>query len=404
MVCIQVDNLTKRYGKLLAVDHISFKVEQGEFFGFLGPNGAGKTTTVRMLTGIIRADEGSASILGHKAGSLGAKQMSGVLPEMANAYTDLSGWNNLMLVAQLYGVPTKEARERGEGLLQKLGLQPRKDDLVKGYSKGMKQRLILCMALISDPQILFLDEPTSGLDVQSARLIKGLLQELNARGKTIFLTTHDMDEANQLCHRVAIINQGRIVAIDAPDKIRLATGGVHSVEVSFNGEASIETLAKLSGVNSVKKLGDKYRLYTADPGELVASVVSFSGVNSLKIVSLNILAPTLGRRLRSPHGKGDEVMPFGATVLQQARRCLTIARKDIRIYYSKGPVVIFGSPVPSLSLPVLHHRAAPGNRFHDTRADWDGSLLHGHRHITDSGALGNAGQDTGAVNVLPGDD
>jgi len=212
---------------------------------------------------------------------------------MANAYTDLSGWNNLMLVAQLYGVPTKEARERGAGLLQEMGLEPRKDDLVKGYSKGMKQRLILCMALISDPQILFLDEPTSGLDVQSARLIKGLLQDLNARGKTIFLTTHDMDEANQLCHRVAIINQGRIVAIDAPDKIRLATGGVHSVEISFNGEASMEALAKLSGVNSVKKLGDKYRLYTADPGDLVALVVQFSGLNHLKIVSLNILAPTL---------------------------------------------------------------------------------------------------------------
>ena len=292
-VAIEARNLTKRYGQLVAVDGISFKVREGELFGFLGPNGAGKTTTVRMLTGIIRADEGSAAILGHKAGSLGAKQMSGVLPEMANAYTDLSGWNNLMLVAQLYGVPTGEARERGAGLLQKMGLESRKDDLVKGYSKGMKQRLILCLALISDPKILFLDEPTSGLDVQSARLIKGLLQELNARGKTIFLTTHDMDEANQLCHRVAIINQGKIVAIDAPEKIRLATGGVHSVEVSFNVEASIKALANLPGVNSIKKLGDKYRLYTADPGELVVSVVNFSGVNRLKIVSLNILAPTL---------------------------------------------------------------------------------------------------------------
>ena len=292
-VCTQVENLTKRYGKLLAVDRISFRVERGEFFGFLGPNGAGKTTTVRMLTGIIRADSGDASIFGHKAGSLAAKQVSGVLPEMANAYTDLSGWNNLMLVSRLYGVPAREARERGEGLLQKLGLQSRKDDLVKGYSKGMKQRLILCMALVSDPQILFLDEPTSGLDVQSARLIKVLLQELNARGRTIFLTTHDMDEANQLCHRVAIINQGRIVAIDAPGKIRLATGGVHSVEVSFDGEASIDALATLPGANSVKRLGDKYRLYTADPGELVASVVEFSGVNRLKIVSLNTLGPTL---------------------------------------------------------------------------------------------------------------
>lgn len=268
-------------------------MERGEFFGFLGPNGAGKTTTVRMLTGIIRADSGDASIFGHKAGSLAAKQVSGVLPETANAYADLSGWANLMLVSRLYGVPAREAREKGEGLLQKLGLQSRRNDLVKGYSKGMRQRLILCMALVSDPQVLFLDEPTSGLDVQSARLIKGLLQELNARGRTIFLTTHDMDEANQLCHRVAIINQGRIVAIDAPEKIRLATGGVHSVEISFDGEASTEALATLRGTNSVKKLGDKYRLYTADPGKLVASVVEFSGVNRLKIVSLNTLGPTL---------------------------------------------------------------------------------------------------------------
>ena len=112
-LAIEVDSLSKHYGKVLAVDHVSFKVKQGELFGFLGPNGAGKTTTARMLTGIIRADEGSASILGHKAGSLGAKQVSGVLPEMANAYTDLSGWNNLILVSQLYGVPAREARERG---------------------------------------------------------------------------------------------------------------------------------------------------------------------------------------------------------------------------------------------------------------------------------------------------
>ena len=290
---IRADRLTRRFGKLTAVDGIGFEVREGELFGFLGPNGAGKTTTVRMLTGVIRPDAGSASILGHRAGSLAAKQVSGVLPEMANAYADLSGWSNLMLVAGLYGVPAGEARERGEDILQKLGLQPRKEDLVKGYSKGMKQRLILCMALISDPRILFLDEPTSGLDVQSARLIKGLLQELNSKGKTIFLTTHDMDEANQLCHRVAIINHGRIVAIDAPEKIRLATGGAHSVEVSFDGKASVEAMAGLPGVSSVKQLGDKYRLYTADQGSLVASVADFSRTNGLKIVSINTLGPTL---------------------------------------------------------------------------------------------------------------
>jgi len=292
-VAIQVVNLTKHYDKLTAVDHISFAVKKGEIFGFLGPNGAGKTTTIRMLTGVMGLDEGSASILGYKAGSLKAKQIIGVLPEMANAYSDLSGWNNLMFVAELYGVPAGKAREKGAEFLQAIGLFSRKDDKVMAYSKGMKQRLILCMALISEPQVLFLDEPTSGLDVQSARLINDMLRSLNASGKTIFLTTHDMDEANQLCRRVAIINQGKIVAIDAPEKLRLATSGMHPVEVSFSDLASPEALAKLPGVNAVKTMGDKYRLYTAEPGELVASLVNYSFSNGLRIVSLNTLAPTL---------------------------------------------------------------------------------------------------------------
>jgi ABC-2 type transport system ATP-binding protein len=292
-VAIQVVNLSKYYGELLAVDHVSFTVRRGEFFGFLGPNGAGKTTTVRMLTGVIMADEGSAAILEHKVGSLKAKQVTGVVPEMANAYADLSAWDNLMLMAELYGIPATAARERGISLMQEMGLYSRKDSLVKTYSKGMKQRLILCMALVSDPEVLFLDEPTSGLDVQSARLIKDMLQGLNAKGKTIFLTTHDMDEANQLCDRVAIINEGKIVAIDAPEKLRMATSGMHSVEVSFDNVVSPEALANIPGVNTVKKLGDKYRLYTTNPGELVVSLANYSSSHGLNVISLNILVPSL---------------------------------------------------------------------------------------------------------------
>jgi len=292
-VAIQVVNLTKYYGELLAVDHVSFTVGRGELFGFLGPNGAGKTTTVRMLTGVIRADEGSASISGHRVGTLKAKQIAGVVPEMANAYADLSAWDNLMLMAELYGIPASVARERGISLMQEMGLYPRKDSLVKTYSRGMKQRLILCMALVSDPEVLFLDEPTSGLDVQSVRLIKDLLQGLNAKGKTIFLTTHDMDEANQLCDRVAIINKGNIVAIDAPEKLRMATSGMHSVEISFDNVVSPEVLANIPGINTVKKLGDKYRLYTANPGELVVSLANYSSSHGLNVISLNILVPSL---------------------------------------------------------------------------------------------------------------
>jgi len=292
-LAVEVRNLTKRYGQLVAVDGISFEVRRGELFGFLGPNGAGKTTTARVLTGVIKADAGTALVMGSKAGSLKAKQTAGVVPEMANAYTDLSGWDNLMLMAELYGVSPARARERSGSLLQALGLLERKDSLVKTYSKGMKQRLILCMALVSDPEVLFLDEPTSGLDVQSARLIKDLLRTLNAGGKTIFLTTHDMDEANQLCDRVAIINEGKMVAIDAPEKLRMATIGRHSVEVSFNDSVNPESLTSLAGVNAVHKIGDKYRLYTDNPGDLVVGVVNHSCAAGLKIVSLNILAPSL---------------------------------------------------------------------------------------------------------------
>ena len=290
---IEVRSLTKRYNGLIAVDGISFVVKRGEFFGFLGPNGAGKTTTVRMLTGIIQPDGGSAWLMGYPAGNIRAKQISGIVPEMANPYTDLSGWDNLMLMAELYGVSPTEACQRASRWLQALGLLQRKDSLVKGYSKGMKQRLILCMALISDPELLFLDEPTSGLDVQSARLIKELLRSLNESGKTIFLTTHDMDEANELCDRVAIINEGRLAAIDSPEKLRTATRGLHSVEVSFADSIPLESLEKLPGVSSVKKLGDKYRLYTDTPSELVTSLVNYCCSCGLKIVSLSTLTPSL---------------------------------------------------------------------------------------------------------------
>jgi ABC-2 type transport system ATP-binding protein len=290
---IEVDNLTKHFGQLVAVDHIGFQVEKGEIFGFLGPNGAGKTTTIRMLTGIIKPDDGRVSISGYRAGSLKAKQIAGVVPEMSNAYQDLSGWDNLMFMCQLYGMVTSNAQERSKSLLEELGLSARKNDLTKTYSKGMKQRLILCMALVSDPAVLFLDEPTSGLDVQSARLMKDMLQRLGDSGKTIFLTTHDMEEANQFCNRVAIINKGKIIAIDAPEKLRLATSGMHSVEISFAGPVNQNTLAHIPGIIKIRRLGDKYRLYTDQPGELVVSLVKHSDAVGLKIISLNTLSPSL---------------------------------------------------------------------------------------------------------------
>ncbi|BAI61938.1 truncated ABC transporter ATP binding protein [Methanocella paludicola SANAE] len=151
---IKAQGLTKLFGRTAAVDHVSFEVRKGEVFGFLGPNGAGKTTTMRMLTGIIKPDEGAASVMGHDVvkETILAKQVRGVVPDTSNAYVDISAWQNLMLTGDLYGVPRKLTEERAERLLRRFGLYEKRNQVVKGYSRGMKQRLILCMALVSEPR------------------------------------------------------------------------------------------------------------------------------------------------------------------------------------------------------------------------------------------------------------
>jgi ABC-2 type transport system ATP-binding protein len=292
---IQVQNLTKKYGKLMAVDHINFEVEKGEIFGFLGPNGAGKTTTLRMLTGVIKPDEGGANILGYdiQKEPLKAKQDIGVVPETSNAYIDLSAWQNIMLMSELYGVPKKDAVERGKNLLERLGLYERKDNKVKGFSKGMKQRLILCMALVNDPLLIFLDEPTSGLDVQSSHMIRELLLEFPKQGKTIFLTTHNMDEANHLCDRVAIINHGKIAAIDRPQNLKDKIKKLNSVEISFDKSINTENLSEVPHISKISKEGDKFIIYTDNVNDLIYSLTDFAKSKNLRIINLNTMAPSL---------------------------------------------------------------------------------------------------------------
>jgi ABC-2 type transport system ATP-binding protein len=292
---IHASNLTKVFGNSTAVDHISFDVRQGEIFGFLGPNGAGKTTTTRMLTGVIPLDAGTATILGHDIHSepVLAKQGFGVVPETSNAYTDLTAWQNLMLMGELYGLERTRAEHRSSELLGMVGLLERKDQKVQEYSKGMKQRLILAMALIHEPELLFLDEPTSGLDVQSTQMILSLLRDLNRQGTTIFLTTHNMEEANRLCHRVGIIRGGKMVAIDAPEKLKTAIDRVHKIEVSFDREVSGDALAGLTGVTGANRTGDKWQITTQNKDATIRSLVTFGQQNGAAIVTLNTLAPSL---------------------------------------------------------------------------------------------------------------
>jgi len=292
---IEVKNLTKSFGTTIAVDHISFSVQEGEIFGFLGPNGAGKTTTTRVLTGVIPADAGTALVLGHdiRQSPVLAKQGFGVVPETSNAYTDLSAWQNLMLMGELYGLPRARAAERATDLLGMLGLLERKDQKVQGYSKGMKQRLILAMALLHEPGLLFLDEPTSGLDVQSTQMILSLLRDLNREGTSIFLTTHNMEEANRLCHRVGIIRMGKIVAIDAPEKLKAAIDRVHKIEVSFDREVPGDALREIPGVTGLDRTGDKWQITAENRDAAIRSLVTFSQEHHAAIVTLNTVAPSL---------------------------------------------------------------------------------------------------------------
>jgi ABC-2 type transport system ATP-binding protein len=270
-------------------------VKKGELFGFLGPNGAGKTTTIRMLTGVIKPDKGTASIFGYDILKQGLKtrQLMGIVPEMSNAYIDLSAWNNLMLIGALYGVSKKQRTENADSLLKKFGLYERRDHPVKSFSKGMKQKLLLCMALISKPQILFLDEPTSGLDVESQRLIKDIVREYNAYGTTVFLTTHNMEEANQLCDRIAIINHGKIAVINSPERLRLRSSGLQSIEISFDKPVNPEEMLSIKGVEKAIKMGDKLKLYVDETSAVIDALVGYARSKKLCIITINTLAPSM---------------------------------------------------------------------------------------------------------------
>jgi len=294
---IEVKDLTKYYGRFCAVDHITFEVEKGEFFGFLGPNSAGKTTTIQMLTGLSEPSEGTASIMGYDISRdpFHAKEHFGVVPEVSNIYEDLTAWDNLMFAGELYGMPKSARSRRALELLDVFELTEFKNKKVKGFSKGMRRKLTLSMAIIHSPDILFLDEPTSGLDVQSSIKLKEILSDLNRDGTTLFLTTHTLEEANTLCDRVGIIVKGKLAVVDAPEKLKRTIQATQSVEFSFDTITPmvISDLAALPAVSSVRKEGDKFRLYTDDPSIVATSLFEYAKVHALKIISINTLGPSL---------------------------------------------------------------------------------------------------------------
>ena len=294
---IEARGLTKRYGKLLAVDSIDFDISDGEIFGFLGPNGAGKTTTVMMLTTFLEPTAGTIRIHGHDLPreSLEARALMGIVPEESNIYTELTAEGNLRFAGKVYRMPRKARKQRARELLEIFGLSDRAHVKAQEFSRGMRRRLTVAMALIHNPKLLFLDEPIAGLDVQSARYIKTLVRDLNESGVTVFLTTHQIEVASELCHRVAIIDHGRIATIGTPDELKTSIESVQTVAVTFDAPEGdgIPSLAGLPGVNHEVKSGNGRRLYTDSPADVIPAVVNFSREHGLRIIGLNTLGPSL---------------------------------------------------------------------------------------------------------------
>ncbi len=279
---IKTDSLTKSFDDQLAVDRLTLEIEQGEVFGFLGPNGAGKTTTVRMLASLIGPSAGSASVLGFEIGrdDREIRRRVGILTESPGHYDRLSAWRNLIIYAELYEV--EQPQEQAEKYLRWLELWDRKDDPAGSFSKGMRQKLAIARALLHEPMVLFLDEPTAGLDPESAKLVRDFIEELRDIGRTIFMCTHNLDEADRLCDRVAVFKT-QLQVVDTPSGLRRRVFGrqvvFHLVE---NHERYLRLVESLPFINRVEAVDNKIVVSLEDPEEdnpeIIRQLVS-SGAN-----------------------------------------------------------------------------------------------------------------------------
>ncbi|WP_438423606.1 ABC transporter ATP-binding protein [Aquimarina macrocephali] len=246
---IQVQNLSKSFQNIQAVNDISFTIKKGEIFGFLGPNGAGKSTTLNMMSTILKSDAGTIHIDGKNSNenSSACKHLIGVVPQEISLYEDLSAYKNLLFWGNLYGIPSKKLKERIHTTLELIGLLDRKKDLIKTYSGGMKRRINIAAALLHHPKVLFMDEPTVGIDPQSRNHIFEVIETLNKQGMTIVYTTHYMEEVERLCDRIAIIDSGKIIAQGTQSQLKEMVPTKESIELEFNflSENNVNLLRKL---------------------------------------------------------------------------------------------------------------------------------------------------------------
>jgi ABC-2 type transport system ATP-binding protein len=305
---IVVEDLQKTYKpkgrkqtlQVKAVDGISFEIERGEFFGLLGPNGAGKTTTIGILTTRVIPTGGRALVddIDVRRDPVAVKRRIGVCPQVNNLDRSLTGRENLVFHAEYFGVPKRVREDRAQELLERFQLAERADEKPTVYSGGMAQRLKIARALMHDPAILFLDEPTTGLDPQARRAIWDLLRELNAKGQTIFLTTHYMDEADQLCERIAIMDKGKVLEMGTPAKLKAGVPGGYLIALQVQSvDGAIDSLASalpaLAGVVDVKVQDNTIRIYADKAEGLLASAMRVAGERGAIVTDAHVSEPSL---------------------------------------------------------------------------------------------------------------
>ena len=287
---IHTKGLARRFGDITAVEDLHLEVEKGEVFGFLGPNGAGKTTTIRMLTALIAPTSGEATVAGLQIGQENReiRRHVGVLTETPGLYKRLSAMDNLLFFAKLYGV--SEPQKQVERYLQLFELWDRRDNLTGTFSKGMRQKLAIARAMLHEPQILFLDEPTAGLDPEAAKVVRNLIETLRTRERTIFLCTHNLDEADRLCDRVALFNT-RLVAVGRPQELKERLYGRRTVIHLVNPALGIEESVDLPFVKKIERVDNTLVVSLSDPEKenplLVSRLVELGAkiqyVNELRV-------------------------------------------------------------------------------------------------------------------------
>lgn len=296
MKAIEVIELTKYWGEAIAVDNISFQVDEGEVFGFLGPNGAGKTSTIKVLVGLTNPTSGHVNVAGYDVVKepTKVKKRIGVVPDSSNLYDELTLIENLEFVSKLYHIDHELREVKINELLETFQLEEYRNRPFSKLSKGLKRRTVLAAALIHEPNILFMDEPTSGLDVMSARALRELIKKLAKSGVTIFLTTHYIEEAGQLCDRIAILVKGRIVIIESPEALRNKVQGIPllSVEIEHTKEFNIEGLQGIPA-SSIRQSNGRILIQAQDMQETLKALIRVAEENGVKVKEVQTIKPSL---------------------------------------------------------------------------------------------------------------